>query len=104
MLGWLIGVVVFVLLWAALWKTSPRAAFGAVFGFVIALALYWFFFPQLTGYVTGMSEIPVWLPPLPIAIVVIALFYFGIKTWMNADKLPPPPQSESDDQPGHGHH
>ena len=39
-----------------------------------------------------------------IAIVVIALFYFGIKTWLNADHLPPPREKESDDHHGHGHH
>jgi ABC-type sulfate transport system permease component len=102
MLSWLIGVVVFVLLWGALWKSSPRAALGAVFGFVVALVLYWIFSPQLKGYVTGMNEIPIWLPPLPIAIIVIALFYFGVKTWLNADNLPPPPQQKEPDD-GHGH-
>jgi len=102
MLSWLIGVVVFVLLLGVLWKSNPRAALGAVIGFVIALLLYWLFVTQLTGYVTGMNEIPVWLPPLPIALVVIALFYFGIKTWLNADNLPPPRQSETDDGHGHG--
>jgi hypothetical protein len=105
MLGWLIGVAVFVLLWAALWRSSPRAAYGAVWGFVAALVVYWFFSGQLTEYVTGMHEIPIWLPPLPIAIVVIVLFYFGIKTWMNADNLPPPREPESDEHDHeHGHH
>ena len=50
-----------------------------------------------------MHEIPVWLPPLPFAIVVIVLFYFGIKTWLNADKLPPPREQDADKH-GHGHH
>ena len=104
MLSWLIGVTVFVLVWASLWKASPRVAYGAVWGFLIALLVYWVFSRQLTGYVIGMNEIPVWLPPLPIALVVIVLFYFGIKTWMNADRLPPPPQTPDDDQHGHGHH
>jgi hypothetical protein len=103
MFGWLIGVVVFMLLWGALWKASPRAAYGAVYGFVFALILSWLFSQQLTGYVTGMNEIPVWLPPLPFVLVVIAMFYFGIKTWLNADNLPPPRARESDDH-GHGHH
>jgi hypothetical protein len=49
-----------------------------------------------------MHEIPIWLPPLPIAIVVIALFYFGIKTWLNADNLPPPRVPDEDEQ--HRHH
>ena len=104
MLGWLVGVVVFVLLWAALWRTSPKAAYGAVWGFIVALALYWLFSQQLTSYVTGMDEIPVWLPPLPIVLVVIALFYFGIKTWLNADNLPPPRQTDADEHGDAGHH
>jgi ABC-type sulfate transport system permease component len=102
MVLWLIGVGVFVLLWAALWNTSPRAAFGAVIGFVLALIIAWVFSGQLTNYVTHMNEIPVWLPPLPFALVVIALFYFGIRTWLNADNLPPP--RVSPDEHEHGHH
>ena len=104
MFVWLVGVVVAVLLWAALWKSSPRAAYGAVWGFLLALAVYAIFLRQLTGLVTGMNEIPVWLPPLPIAIVVIVLFYFGIKTWLNADNLPPPPKKDDDHGHGHGQH
>jgi hypothetical protein len=104
MLLWLVGVAVFVLLWAALWRSSPKAAYGAVWGFLAALALYWLFSGQLTGYVTGMDEIPIWLPPLPFAIVVITLFYFGIKTWLNADNLPPPRQPPTDEHDSHGHH
>jgi hypothetical protein len=45
-----------------------------------------------------MNEIPVWLPPLPIALVVIVLFYFGIKTWINADNLPPPREPKGPDE------
>ena len=96
---WLIGVAVFMVLWGGLWKSSPRAAFGAAIGFVLALLISSVFSNQLTGYVTHMNEIPVWLPPLPFALVVVALFYFGIKTWLNADNLPPP-RVPADD---HGH-
>jgi hypothetical protein len=103
MVLWLIGVAIAVLLWGLLWKSSPRVAFGAVVGFLIALVLYWIFAPQLTLYVTGMNEIPVWVPPLPIVVVVIVLFYFGIKTWLNADNLPPP-REPKDEHHGHGHH
>jgi hypothetical protein len=102
MLLWLIGVAVFVTLWGALWKANTKGAFGVLIGFLIALLLSLFLSRQLTGYVTGMNEIPVWLPPLPIVLVVIALFYFGIKTWLNADNLPPPRERDSPDS--HGHH
>src|SRR5690349_11694262 len=103
MLIWLLGVAVFVLLWAALWRSSPKAAYGAVWGFLFALAVYWIFSGQLTTYVTGMQDIPIWVPPIPIALVVIVLFYFGIRTWLNADNLPPP-RNTSDEHDGHGHH
>ena len=105
MLVWLIGVAVFVLLWAALWRSNARAAYGAVWGFLAALVIYFLFSGQLTEYVTGMNEIPIWLPPLPFIVVVVVLFYFGIKTWLNADNLPPPRETEShDEHGGHGHH
>jgi hypothetical protein len=96
MLLWLLGVAVFVVLLGALWRASPKAGFGALIGIFVAwvLSLY------MTPYVTGMTEIPLWLPPLPIAIIALALFYFGFKTWLRADNLPPPPKQDDD----HGHH
>jgi hypothetical protein len=101
MLAWLIGVVVFVVLWAGLWRSQPKAAFGVLLGLPIAWILSKFVAP----YVTGMEEIPVWLPPLPLAIVALLLFYFGIRTWLRADSLPPPPQQDDDHaDAGHGHH
>jgi hypothetical protein len=104
MLVWLIGVAVFMTLWGALWRSSPKAAYGVVWGFLLALGVYWIFSVQLKEYVTGMHEIPIWLPPLPIAVIVIALFWFGIKHWLYAVNLPPPREQESDDHHGHGHH
>lgn len=100
---WLIGVALFVAIWGKLWQSSPRMAYGAAFGFVLALLISWVFENQLTGYVTHMNEIPVWLPPLPFVLVVVSLFYFGIKTWLNADNLPPPRVRDSDAS-DHGHH
>ena len=46
-----------------------------------------------------MTPIPLWLPPLPIAIIATTLFVFGTVTWLRADKLPPPRQRDDD----HGH-
>ena len=65
MLVWLIGVAVFVLLWGALWKASPKAAYGVV---CIGLPIAWILSRLMTPYVTGMNEIPLWVPPLPIAL------------------------------------
>ncbi len=99
MLLWLLGVAVFVMLLGALWKSSPKAGIGALVGVGVA----WILSRFMTPYVTGMTEIPLWLPPLPIAIIALALFYFGFRTWLRADNLPPPPEQD-DEQHGHGHH
>lgn len=102
MLIWLIGVAVFILLWGKLWKVLPAAGFGVLIG----LPLAWIASILLTPYVTGMKEIPVWLPPLPLVIVALTLFVFGVIVWFRADKLGPPKQAETHDEhePGHGHH
>ena len=97
MLSWLIGVLVFVVLWAGLWRSQPKAAFGVLLGLPIA----WILSRLITPYVTGMNEIPVWLPPLPIVVIATVLFYFGVRTWLRADNLPPPPKQHDDH--GHGH-
>jgi ABC-type sulfate transport system permease component len=87
-----------VVLLGALWKASPKAGMGALFGVFVAWILSYFMRP----YVTGMTELPLWLPPLPIAIIALALFYFGVRTWLRADSLPPP---QPEDEPhSHGHH
>jgi len=100
MLTWLVGVAVFVVLWGALWRVSPKAGFGALIG----LPLAWIFSRLLTPYITGMNEIPVWLPPLPLAIIALTLFVFGTIVFFRADKLPPPKVRDSHDEHGHDHH
>ena len=102
MLTWLLGIVVFVVLWAGLWRTQPKAAFGVLLGLPIA----WILSRLISPYVTGMNDIPVWLPPLPIVVIATTLFFFGIRTWLRADSLPPPPKQEGDHGHGHdgGHH
>jgi ABC-type sulfate transport system permease component len=101
MLLWLIGVAVFVLLWGALWKASTKAGFGVLVGLPVA----WFLSRFMTPYVTGMENLPLWLPPLPLAIIAVTLFVFGVIIWFRADSLPPPKQREShDDDHDHGHH
>ena len=98
MLTWLLGVAVFVFLWSGLWRVQPKAAFGVLLG----LPLAWIISRLITPYVTGMTQIPIWLPPLPLAIIATTLFVFGTVTWLRADKLPPPKRGD-DDEHGHGH-
>jgi hypothetical protein len=99
MLLWLIGVAIFVLLWGALWRASPKGGFGVLIGLPFA----WLFSRYMTPYVTGMENIPIWLPPLPLAIIAVTLFVFGAVIWFRADSLPPPKKRESSDE-HHGHH
>jgi hypothetical protein len=98
MLFWLLGVAIFVVLLGALWKASPKGGIGALIGLGIA----WFLSGYMTPYVTGMENIPLWLPPLPLAIVAVTLFVFGVIIWFRADKLPPPKQRATHDD--HAHH
>jgi hypothetical protein len=98
MLIWLIGVTVFILLWGKLWRVLPSAGFGVLIG----LPLAWAASILLTPYITGMKQIPIWLPPLPIVIVAVTLFVFGVITWLRADKLTPPKEADTDEH-GHSH-
>ena len=102
MLIWLIGVAFFVLLWGKLWRALPAAGFGVLIG----LPLAWVASILITPYITGMKDIPVWLPPLPIITIAVTLFVFGVIVWLRADKLTPPSDADSHDEhgDGHGHH
>jgi hypothetical protein len=97
MLIWLLGVAVFVFLWSGLWRVQPKAGFGVLLGLLLA----YIFSRLLTPYVTGMTPIPLWLPPLPIAIIALTLFVFGTVTWLRADRLPPPRIRADDHEHSH---
>jgi uncharacterized membrane protein YccC len=85
MLWWIVGVAVLVLVWGTLWKRNLELALGILVGLPIA----WLFSQFLTPYVTGMEEIPLWLPPLPLAIIAILLFAKGALVWFRGnDALP----------------
>jgi hypothetical protein len=91
MLTWLIGVAVLVLVWGQLWKRNLELALGILLG----LPLAWLASKLLAPYLTGMEEIPVWLPPLPIAIIATLLFIKGALVWIRGnDALPKPAHEE----------
>jgi uncharacterized membrane protein YhdT len=100
MLWWLIGVAVFVLIWGRLWQTQPKLAFGVLLGLILA----WIFSRYMRPYITGMEQIPLWLPPLPFAIVAITLLVAGALIWLRADNLPPVKQPDEDPHTHGGHH
>lgn len=82
MLIWLIVVAVLALLWGAMWNSLPKMALGVLIG----LPLGWLFSRSINPYLTGnMHEIPLWLPPLPLAIIAVLLIVVGLVTFLRAD-------------------
>lgn len=63
------------LLWVFAWRSQRRFAVGTVVGAVIALLAVWLVRPF------ELQHIPIWLPPLPFALVAITLFCFGALAW-----------------------
>lgn len=95
MFWWLVGVVVALLVWGALWKRNLSLAGGVLVGVLLAWVLSYFLKP----YVTGMETIPIWLPPLPLATIAVALFVYGAIIWFRGnDKLP---KGKHDEHSGH---
>ncbi len=86
MIVWLLGIVVLLLLWAGVWRSQPKLAFGILLGLPIA----WILSLLIAPYVTGMTAIPIWIPPIPFLTVALLLFVFGSIVWLRADNLPPP--------------
>jgi len=82
---WILVVLALVLLWRLAWRSQPLLAMGIGIG-------------VLLGWVVGISfdapsldNIPIWLPPLPFAIVAFVLFFFGILAWFLGDDGPDAP-------------
>ena len=69
------GLLLFLVLWGVAWRRQPNLAFGIFLGVAIAAVVATVFRPF------DMSDVPVWLPPLPFAVVAIALLCFGIWAW-----------------------
>jgi hypothetical protein len=67
--------LIFLVLWIIAVRKRPELGFGIAVGIGIAwvgLALA----PQI-----HMKTIPLWLPPLPFALVALTLFFFGFLAW-----------------------
>jgi hypothetical protein len=81
----LIGIVVCLLVWATIWQQNLVLGFGVLIGVLLA----WLLSYALEPYVTGVKDIPVWLPPLPLATVALVLFIYGALVWIRGkDRLP----------------
>jgi len=71
----IIGILVFLLLWTLAWRNRPILAFGVFLGTAAVCLLAFVIRPS------GIQHIPLWLPPLPFAVVAITLLYFGFLAW-----------------------
>lgn len=70
------GLLLFLALWSMAWRRQPNFALGIFAGVAIAAVV--------AALIRGshMDSVPVWLPPLPFAVVAISLLGFGIWAWL----------------------
>jgi len=71
----IIGTLIFWVLWGLAWRNRPILAFGIFLGTVSVCVVAAIVRPS------GIQHVPLWLPPLPFAIVAIGLFFFGALAW-----------------------
>jgi hypothetical protein len=69
------GLLLFLALWGAAWRKQPNLAFGIFLGVGIAAVVAVF----VRRF--DVHNVPLWLPPLPFAVVAISLLCFGIWAW-----------------------
>ena len=95
MLYWFIAITLLALFWGAMWKNYPRMALGALIGMPVG----WLLSGPINSYLTGeMEDIPLWLPPLPLAIIAVLLIVVGLVIFLRADDQPaskPPAHHDS---------
>ena len=72
--------VVFLILWGIAWRSQTRLAFGIFIGIGVGWLI-----ATLIGPIQ-MDHVPLWLPPLPFAIVATGLFCFGVAAWIIGTK------------------
>ena len=76
MLIFVAGCLVAVALWAAAMRKRPEfAIFGIAIGLVLAGAA------AVASENLHLKTFPIWLPPLPFAVVAFLLFFFGALAW-----------------------
>lgn len=66
-------LLVFAGLWALAWRRRRPLAIGILVGVVLA--------GIATVVIRPLDHIPLWLPPLPFALVACSLFFFGALAW-----------------------
>ena len=72
--------VVFLILWGFAWRGQPVLALGIFIGLFVGALLAPFFGPY-----ESLADVPIWLPPLPFAVVVLVMFVYGFLAWWVLD-------------------
>jgi len=94
MIYWLIVVALLVLAWGAMWRNYQSMAIGALIGMPIG----WLVSKPVHNYLAGeMEDIPLWLPPLPLAIIAVLLIVVGLVIFLTAGNQPASHRSGSDE-------
>ena len=70
------GLVLFVALWGFAWRRQPNLALGVFFGVALAAVV------AAVVSSSHLHTVPIWLPPLPFAVVAISHLGFGICAWV----------------------
>lgn len=63
----------------AAWRARPTLGLGLTFGLLLSAL-----FVTFVGW-PEFKTVPLWLPPLPFAVVAVTLFVFGILAWVWGD-------------------
>jgi hypothetical protein len=66
----------FFVFWIFEWQRRSRLAIGIAIGVLIGAIG-----ATLLGRLDGIQHIPLWVPPLPFALIAISLFGFGLLAW-----------------------
>ena len=69
------------LVWLRAWLRQSRFAQGIALGASSAIARR----NAGRGARRGMPHMPIWVPPLPFALIATSLFGFGVLAWIWAD-------------------
>jgi hypothetical protein len=72
----IIAMLILFALWTLAWRRRPVLAFGIFLGAASVGVLAALVRPG------ALEHIPVWLPPLPFAVVAVTLLYFGVLAWL----------------------
>ena len=76
-------LLILLLAFRAAWRVRPTLGLGITFGILAVCVVAAF------AKLPEFDSVPLWLPPLPFAVVAATLFAFGILAWVWGDEHKP---------------